>query len=122
VVSNGTHYLLRRVAPGQLMQGLYEFPYLELSEPCHSPDEILLWLREEMGIDAQQVQSLPLVRHSFTRYRASLYPYHIRCRQRVTPADYTWYPASILQTGAFPSGHRSIVQHLLSHLNDKNIF
>src|SRR5262249_46292062 len=113
-------YLLRKVDAGKVMGGLHEFPYLELATAPLSvegsgtlPALLRKWVEEKLGLRLTAAPTpLPRTHHSFTRYKATLYPYLIACEEVVPLASYQWYAEASLPSCVFPSGHRSIAQRL----------
>lgn len=116
LVTDGESYLVRKVAAGQLMEGLYEFPYLEMAMPPREPSQLLDWLYTELALpctqSTQAAAPLAKVSHSFTRYKATLYPYHLSCAPSPPPEGYQWHHAATLTSCPFPSGHRSIAEKI----------
>ena len=65
------HLLLKQGIQGRVMADLYEFPYLE--GRC-------AWEDFSLGFPLEFVKELPIQRHSFTKYRATLYPLLLRAK------------------------------------------
>jgi len=90
--------LVGKVKSGRVMADLYEFPYFDRGK-------LREWLPKEMKI----LQALDCIEHSFTRFRALLYPHLIRSKNEVVINGYNWVPLKQLRTFPFSSGHRKIL-------------
>jgi A/G-specific adenine glycosylase len=111
IVVSKQRYLVRQVPVGQIMSGLHEFPYLEVESPPQTAQSLLSWVKT-LGLSANEVQPLPVVKHSFTRYRAVLYPFLLVCDTTPQHDGYSWHTQSSLAQCAFPSGHRALASYL----------
>jgi A/G-specific adenine glycosylase len=105
-------FLVRKTPVGEVMEGLYQFPFIELMpfealdlEKSLEPVKALLQIS---AID--QVAVLPKIRHGFTRYQATLYPVYYRVQQRthLELSGYEWRTKEEIACLAFSSGHRQI--------------
>jgi len=83
------------------MADLYEFPYFDKGE-------LKEWVTKEMRI----IAVLDCIEHSFTRFRALLYPHLIQCEKEIAVVGYNWFPLNQLRTLPFSSGHRKIIGFL----------
>jgi A/G-specific adenine glycosylase len=104
VVMGPRGLLVRRVPKGEVMAGLYEFPYFEVSREEASGVDLPRRLAK-LGIDAELRLALDPVDHTFTRYRARLLPWVFHGEGEA--AGYEWQPD--LEGLAFSSGHRRIL-------------
>lgn len=88
--------LVKKGLKGKVMQDLYEFPYIEgpKVKMKHFPGK----------------KALPPCSHTFTKYKAHLFPFLIQ-QKRKTPG--TWVEISQLSNLPFSSGHRKILTDLL---------
>lgn len=68
-----TFFLVRHVDQQKLMQGLYEWPFLEWDEPLE-PEQAQAVIQNKLGKTLQPLCSLSPVTHTFTRFKAHLYP------------------------------------------------
>jgi A/G-specific adenine glycosylase len=108
VIEEGDCLLLCKGQPGKVMADLYEFPYFEgLAKPL--PQH----LRAEWGLETGFIRSLPVVKHSFTRYQAHLFPIHLRATQRMDIPGCEWVHRDQLKELPFSSGHRQILSYFL---------
>ncbi len=96
--------LVRREEAGGVMGGLYQFPFFEMDD-----QEIEVHVAH-LGLNVEVIDALPEVKHTFTRYRAHLYPWLLEGEQRDVPG-YSWVDAADLHELPFSSGHRRILQH-----------
>lgn len=102
IVLQKQEILLRRVPEGEIMAGLYEFPYVETGE-----NDL-----EKFNIQATPLKKLPEVTHSFTRYRVRLTPYLMTCSGQKAPEGYFWAKLDQAASLPFSSGHRKIFKNL----------
>ncbi|MEX0961231.1 MAG: A/G-specific adenine glycosylase [Simkaniaceae bacterium] len=94
-----------------VMEGLYEFPFIELDE---KPIVDLLnedFLLKKWEIKAQKITQFPSVVHTFTRFKAHLFPALFISE---TPLE-NMQPIKKLYKLPFSSGHRK-VEHFLTQI------
>ncbi len=97
--------LVGRVNQKKVMADLFEFPYV-LSKEKKAMDELLLgW-----GLNATFCTELEQVEHSFTRFRARLFPSIWQAEKEVPVEDYDWIPWENLVKLPFSAGHRRIIE------------
>jgi A/G-specific adenine glycosylase len=109
VIEQGEAYLLRQGGVGEIMEGLYEFPYFE---EAIDPTEGLL----QLGFGDEEVVALPKESHSFTRYIVVLFPYYVEIRREThqeAPSGYRWVEKRKVEELPFSSGHRRILSRLM---------
>ncbi len=94
--------LLQKHEGRQVMSGLYEFPYFDEKE------------REEAFYPGRLVLEgkLAEVQHTFTRYKAWLFPTVWRAEERKEVAGYEWVSRVRLAELPFSSGHRKICKNI----------
>jgi len=112
IIHNGKEILISRGVKGKVMQDLYEFPYFEKTTTASLHEQI----KERFEIDVQQQQVLPEVKHSFTRYRAHLFPCLFKTDTRKNIEGHEWASFQLLEQYPFSSGHRRIVNSLKFNL------
>jgi len=95
--------LVRQESVGKVMGGLYEFPYVE---------EGSAW---ELFPDMEKEQDLPIVKHTFTKYRATLYPAVWKVKEKKEAKGYHWVSAARLKELPFSSGHRKIYHEYFTY-------
>ena len=101
--------LVQKGLQGRVMADLYEFPYVERTEGS-AEDQA----RKFYGGALQRVKPLKQRMHTFTRYKAYLFPLCLQAVQQREIAGYEWRRASELEALPFSSGHRKIADELLT--------
>lgn len=102
VVFHDDLVLLKKGEKGKVMQDLYEFPYLEGRKS---------WKEfEKLDLKLECVASLPVEKHSFTRFRVTLYPFLLRCLGINNNLE--WKKREDLCKLPFSSGHKRIYENL----------
>ncbi len=104
--------LLRKGSPGQVMADLYEFPYFEMGEEKWSRGKLLKEMKKKWGIELEFLEKLPEVRHTFTRYKARLFPERFKGKATPEIEGHLWVCRGEIASLPFSSGHRKIAQHL----------
>lgn len=93
-------YLVQKHEGKKVMSGLYEFPYSEKQ-------------REDYLENAIFIKPLAHVKHTFTRFRAHLFPSLWRSREAFFLKNFEWISLNDFDSYPFSSGHRKIYQQLL---------
>jgi A/G-specific adenine glycosylase len=101
--------LVKKGEAGKVMADLYEFPYFEMDAEW-SQDKLLKKLQKEWGIRGKVERRLPKVSHTFTRYKADLFPYRISLESLCEIPGYEWVAHKQLKELPFSSGHRRILK------------
>jgi A/G-specific adenine glycosylase len=96
VVLHNDEIFLKKGLKGEIMEGLYEFPYVPLP------------------LNMQKIVELPVVSHTFTRFHATLYPVLYRIETKVDIPGFEWVSFEKAKTYPFSSGHRRIFKELLN--------
>jgi A/G-specific adenine glycosylase len=99
--------LVKRVSKGKIMEGLYEFPYVE-------GDKGKKDLEKMLGISLTTVTPLGEKIHSFTKYKVYLHPTHYTTSKAVDLIGYKWVLLSELKNLPYPSGHREIADQIFN--------
>ncbi|MBS0624714.1 MAG: A/G-specific adenine glycosylase [Verrucomicrobia bacterium] len=99
--------LVRKGESGKVMADLYEFPYFEQDEGAAHKI-----LKDRWGIEGN-LKKLGAVKHSFTRFSATLFPYKISIESRRLVPGYIWVEVERLTQIPFSSGHRKILHNWL---------
>ena len=97
----------------KLMNGLHEFPYLEREEG-ESENAAKIRMEKEFSCSLEYKESFGEVSHSFTKYRATLFP--ILCffsDGTALSSGYKFVNLSKLENYSFSSGHRKIIDSFL---------
>ena len=101
VIIYSNKLLLKKGVTGKVMADLYEFPYVE-----ESGEEF------PFAFGAKQIKKLPVVEHSFTRFRVKLHPTLWIALEEIVLPDYDWIPWDEIKKYPFSSGHRKVLQSL----------
>lgn len=67
------HFLVRQVDGQKLMHGLYEWPFFEWDEPLE-PEQAQRVIEQRLNTELSPPFTLTSVSHTFTRFKAHLYP------------------------------------------------
>lgn len=88
-----------------VMQDLYEFPYLE-----HFKEDVLKRFEESLGLSLQYLGALKRELHTFTRFRATLFPHLFDLVEPQTGLEthLVWKAAEELEEIPLSSGHRRV--------------
>ncbi|MBS0622649.1 MAG: A/G-specific adenine glycosylase [Verrucomicrobia bacterium] len=100
--------LLRQVASGKVMAGLWEFPYFEESMPS------LEALFQKLPFPIKPLMVLDPLVHSFTRFRATLHPYLVETPLRSPLEGAEWISLETLSQLPFSAGHRKVKEACLT--------
>lgn len=101
--------LLRQGKKGEVMEGLYEFPYFELSENRCTPEIFREVVNEQFSMNISVKEELKVERHTFTKYRVRLFPYLCRTSHQQAVEGYQWERFDHLHKRPFSSGHKRIL-------------
>lgn len=100
--------LVKKGEKGKVMADLYQFPYFEMDEVW-----TLRKIEEEVihtfNISAQFIEKMPTVSHTFTRFKAKLYPFRFQSEILQEIPGYEWVGQNDLSKLPFSSGHRRIL-------------
>jgi A/G-specific adenine glycosylase len=110
VLTCNNQILVKKVPDGEIMAGLYEFPYLETTQKGMTPQIITKKMKADWNIEASFLKALPLVRHSFTRYQAHLFPMVFDCSECFSIPKCQWLPLNIAYQLPFSSGHKRVLE------------
>ena len=114
VIERQGQLLVRKTPPGEIMHGLYEFPFFDTTPQGPSLASIKNKL-SEWGIKQADLQTLGQVQHGFTRYRVRLFPTLVRVQDAAVPG-FTWVSKNVVSNLSFSSGHRKILSDSLRYL------
>ena len=95
------HLLLKKIEAGQIMAGLWEFPYFESTFPKHFN-----------GLSLHTAKPLSPVTHTFTRYKATLFAYLMETPKIFPVETCLWVPLKDVEELPFSSGHRRLLWQL----------
>lgn len=105
-------YLLKKGEKGKVMEGLFEFPYLD-TEQDPLPSQYIKEMETQLGLPLRVISPLPKQKHHFTRYQAHLYPFLLHADKRSPVQGYEW--VTDLKKLPFSSGHKKIMGSLEGH-------
>ena len=93
---------------GEVMSGLYEFPYYESMPGGRSLEKLAAWVEPAVQTLLRPLGSLPQTSHAFTRFFVVLYPAVFRCHER-PDLDGRWVTLQEALDLPFSSGHRRVL-------------
>lgn len=111
VIVCNERYLLKQGEGGKVMAGLYEFPYVELDDRWKN--DIVSPFENILGLRLNYLKQLPNQQHTFTRYRVQLFPHMMEASHLVS--NQLWKNYEELKKLPFSSGHRKILENILSN-------
>lgn len=118
VVKYKNNLLLKQGVKGKVMADLYEFPYFEVDQLSCSIPEQKRTIAKGLGIRSGWESALPEVKHTFTRFKATLMPHFYSLNETTEIDGYSWIPLDEIQKLPFSSGHRRILSDA-AHLIDR---
>jgi A/G-specific adenine glycosylase len=101
--------LVRKGEPGKVMADLYEFPYAEVSKGSVTRKVVLKEALKMFGEKVIITQKLTSCTHTFTHYKARLFPYWLKHEKEIMITGFEWVEISRLSRLPFSSGHRKIL-------------
>ncbi len=115
---NGKIFIQQRLHKG-LMGGLWEFPGGKL-EAGETPETALVReIREELDIDITPDKRLLTIRHTYTKFRVTLYVFQCESpkgRIRATECEqWKWVHPADLDQYPYPAANVKIVKHLMQN-------
>jgi A/G-specific adenine glycosylase len=108
VVESQGRIFVRKGEAGKVMADLYEFPYFERFDSSDS----ICGLGKLLGFDVEYVGQMREVVHTFTRYKARLFPYLLRTAAPIPKEGAEWVSQERLLDLPFSAGHRKIALQL----------
>jgi A/G-specific adenine glycosylase len=110
--------LLRKGNKGEIMEGLYEFPYFE----NHFADSIVQEVQNQLSLKVNLESVLPKESHSFTRYRVHLYPVICHAENQSRVDGHQWQQIKKLPLLPFSSGHKRVLISAIPITNEDSGF
>jgi A/G-specific adenine glycosylase len=101
--------LIKKGEKGKVMEGLYEFPYFEMTGDVWNRDKIERHVEKSFGLKVHVIEKLPRVAHTFTKYKADLTPFRLQSNRLQEVKGYLWVDRQQLEELPFSSGHRRIL-------------
>ena len=102
-------FLVRQRPENVVNAHLWEFPNVEANGYPTSAADIF---KAQFGFVPPELQPLPVVKHSITRYRITLEAFRVSLKKPVKAGQGTWLAQSQLDSLAFTSAHRKICTRL----------
>lgn len=108
VITCEGHFLVTKGEKGKVMGELYEFPFIEMQ--TKNIDEIKKLFEANLGLKLTLKGVLKEEKHSFTKYRAHLFPLKFEAKEKTH--DHLWEkePSKL----PFSSGHKRILNRLVN--------
>jgi len=119
VIEKDGRILIQKRPAGGLLAGLWEFPGGKV-EPGESLRSALRReIREELGVEVEDVRRLTTVRHAYTRFLVTLHAYACRIRDQDfrTGSRRRWVTLTSIRKYPLPSGSVKIVDFLAGRKN-----
>lgn len=112
VVESQAQVLVRKGEAGKVMADLYEFPYFDINRQP-TMQSIEKQVAGAFGFQPKCIRILKQTTHTFTRYKARLFPFLFSAAIPVAISGWTWVPKDTLLNLPFSAGHRTIARQLL---------
>ena len=112
VIHYDGYYLVRQGKKGEVMHGLHEFPYFETGAEGWDQNQTISEVQKLFGLQTSLDEILPIVKHTFTKYRVSLTPFSLEASEIKEVKAHRWKPLKELMQLAFSSGHRRIFGYI----------
>ncbi len=112
LIESENSFLVRKESSGRVMADLYQFPYFDLGQESPSIFEAQRRILSTWSLSTTWIGTLPPISHSFTRYQAKLFPYHLKTTTPILFPEFFWIPRADLSSLPFSSGHRKIMHHV----------
>jgi A/G-specific adenine glycosylase len=109
VVEHRRKFLVRQRPEKVVNAHLWEFPNVELNGRGASPAEVF---ESQFGFAPPELQPLPPVKHSITRYRITLEAFRVPLNAALKTREGRWLSHSQFDSLAFTSAHRKIWKRL----------
>lgn len=105
VIRCGGRYAVQKGTKGKLMADLYEFPYIE--QATSEVTALIGQFESALGMQLTYLKPLPVQKHTFTRYKARLFPHLLEV---IAPGSrYLWKTMEEINLLPFSSGHKRIL-------------
>lgn len=98
---------------GEIMEGLYEFPYFSFPTRHVSVEALIEQASAAFGTALPRPEPLPEATHTFTRFRAFLVPFVFHLSQKVNMEHCIWAPLASIEKYPFSSGHKRVLHSAL---------
>lgn len=91
-----------------VMADLYEFPYVAMEKGFWPLQRIESFIEKNFSLKLRFLQRLSPVTHTFTKYRATLYPFRFAVEEKKPVKGCVWIERKKLEELPFSSGHRRV--------------
>lgn len=115
IIASQKRYLVRKGAARKIMADLYEFPYLEIEQEMNSFEEIESKVADRFNLKAKCISILPETTHTFTKYKARLFPYLLQTNVLIPVSEWVWIHFDELLNLPFSAGHRKIARSIQTY-------
>ena len=116
VVEHRGKFLVQQRPEKVVNAHLWEFPNVEtharVNGHAASPAELF---KTQFGFEPPELQPLPVVKHSITRYRITLEAFRVSLKKAPKTPKGIWLPPPQLDSLAFTGAHRKLVLGLQNH-------
>ena len=106
------YFLVKQGEKGKVMADLFEFPYVDCDEEFILR-EVQHQLEKRLGLKLVLLNPLKEVNHTFTRYKARLYPFEFNIGVKSDVDGYIWVKGDQLHQFPFSSGHQRILNQVV---------
>ncbi len=108
-------FIQKRKAEG-FLGGLWEFPGGKIEKQESAEEALQREIKEELGISIEISHAYPALRHAYTRFQVTLYPFDCKpLSDRITLASATrhkWVKPGELSSFAFPAANKKLIKML----------
>ena len=105
VVEHRGKFLVRQRPVNVVNAHLWEFPNVELNGHTSQPEDVF---KSQFGFAPPELEALPSVKHSITRYRITLEAFRITLKKAPKTAVGTWLAHSEFDSVAFTAAHKKL--------------
>ncbi|HTR43354.1 MAG TPA: A/G-specific adenine glycosylase [Pseudomonadales bacterium] len=109
VLEHQGKFLIRQRPEKVVNAHLWEFPNVELNGQALTPAEVF---KSEFGFVPPELEPLPPVKHSITRYRITLEAFRVSLKRAPKMGQGMWLSHAEMSSLAFTSAHRKILSGL----------
>ncbi len=112
VIRHHNQLLIKRGEEGKVMHDLHEFPFFENTPSGFTPAEAKEAIHKQLSLKVNYVESLPLIKHTYTKYRVQLQPMVFEIDHPTQIEKHQWMTIPALTKLAFSSGHRKVFDYI----------
>ena len=112
---NNKLFIQKRKDEG-FLGGLWEFPGGKIEKQESAEEALQREIKEELGISIEITHAYPVLRHAYTRFQVTLYPFDCKPlsgRIKLTSAtEHEWVKPKELSFFAFPAANKKLIKIL----------